>query len=108
VALVLGALGFLGPLLSGAFGAGPGAWEITGEVPSVTAGSPVFGPAIATAVSEALSEDGAEVETVTCGSVATLTRDATVTCRGTVDGFSDWSAFVRFTGEDGRFLVVEY
>jgi hypothetical protein len=103
---VLGAAALVAALVSGLGGPG-GALTTDGEVPGVSAGSPVFGPTIATAVASLIRSDMVDVGPIECGSVAALEKDSTVTCRGTVGDWEGWEGFVRFTGDGGAFELIE-
>ncbi|NHN55709.1 hypothetical protein G9U51_07960 [Calidifontibacter sp. DB0510] len=88
-------------------GVGPmeGGYTLDGQVPQVSAGQPVSGQQIATAVQDAYDKDGGSA-TMNCDDVAALQDGATSNCKGKVEGW-DTGLTVTFTGTDGSFTLEE-
>ena len=71
------------------------------------AGGALSGVTVASAVENALYDDGSDVEGVNCPDTAAAQVSTVVACTGTFDG-DDWALIVYLLDEEGSILVTSY
>ena len=70
-------------------------------------GGALSGVTVASAVENALYDDGSDVEGVNCPDTAAAQVSTVVACTGTFDG-DDWALIVYLLDEEGSILVTSY
>nr|WP_238344779.1 DUF4333 domain-containing protein [Actinopolymorpha cephalotaxi] len=105
VSLVLSSLALLGVivLLVLFVGGGPGGGgPLTGKLTTTTAG--VRGADLEDSVTNRITDDGGDVETMRCPDVASVVQGAVAVCHGSISG-DDWAVIVYFEDAHGHYTL---
>ena len=82
-------------------------YPVDGTVAAFRPGGALSGVTVASAVENALYDDGSDVEGVNCPDTAAAQVSTVVACTGTFDG-DDWALIVYLLDEEGSILVTSY
>ncbi len=82
-------------------------YPVNGTVAAFRPGGALSGVTVASAVENALYDDGSDVEGVNCPDTAAAQVSTVVACTGTFDG-DDWTLIVHLLDEEGSILVTSY
>jgi len=82
-------------------------YPVNGTVAAFRPGGALSGVTVASAVENALYDDGSDVEGVNCPDTAAAQVSTVVACTGTFDG-DDWTLIVYLLDEEGSILVTSY
>jgi hypothetical protein len=86
---------------------GDAGYPLWGEVVGFTSGDALSGSASSFAVEKALTEDGADVDSIDCPDSPTARVSTVIACQGAVDG-DDWVFLVHVLDDDGSILITQY